>query len=277
MKELYINIPYSEPSIHILSEDANLIKHLYYNFTPFATLIKANEEKREKKIYIDNLTAGYNIAFNKEVIYASCTDVLLKVLGRIINLTIATKSPFIGIHGAILSNKKANFLFVGATGVGKSTLSAYLAKMGFEYYSDDKCLIDCNSRYLVPFYKPIYLREPALGFLNGQYQLGIYGKVHIFGEETRLIYDVPQFEVDNSKKLNIIFLERNCNTELEINRLSSREALNEILNHLIYVGNLVGSVKDAFRLMSGTPCFRLKYCDLEEVAVELNSIRFKNV
>ncbi len=64
------------------------------------------------------------------------------------------------LHGAAVSaDGKSAFLFLAPTGAGKSTLAYYACIHGFALCTDDVIVLNMATGMLLPFPKPIYLRN----------------------------------------------------------------------------------------------------------------------
>ncbi len=64
-------------------------------------------------------------------------------------------------HAAALSWQGRGLLLPGATGAGKSTLTAWLLTQGFEYLTDELVFIPAGSEKLHAFTRPLNLKHPA--------------------------------------------------------------------------------------------------------------------
>lgn len=70
------------------------------------------------------------------------------------------KSNWCLLHGAAISlDGETAHLFLAPTGMGKSTLAYYACTHGFQFCSDDLIIMDMETGYLLPYPKPIYLRN----------------------------------------------------------------------------------------------------------------------
>jgi len=265
INKIYISIPNTYPALCIECDNDGLLFYLYNNMRPYAFL--QNEmicQRNQVNIRIEKLQRGYNISFDEKKRYAKDDDHLLRIIGVFVNGMLATENSYIAIHCAVLANEHNNYLFVGASGTGKSTLAAFLSERGFLYYTDDKALINCLSGSINPFEKPIYLRPDGKRVLEETLGVSFDVERVSFGKEIRYSVNRQHNEM-NYKKVKIIFLVRNSNNKKSICRLLDIDALKEIIFHMIYVKNMSLNLKSIIHLLPQVECYRLEYDTLFDV------------
>jgi len=69
-------------------------------------------------------------------------------------------------HAGALESDAGGVLVPGASGVGKSTLTAGLVRAGLGYLSDELVALDLSSGRLLPYAKPITLKAGSFGVLS---------------------------------------------------------------------------------------------------------------
>jgi hypothetical protein len=65
------------------------------------------------------------------------------------------------LHAAALARQGRGLLLPGATGAGKSTLTAWLVGQGFDYLTDELVFVPWQSGVIQAFTRPINLKKPA--------------------------------------------------------------------------------------------------------------------
>jgi hypothetical protein len=68
-------------------------------------------------------------------------------------------------HAAALDADGTGILVPGASGAGKSTLAAALTRAGFRYLTDELAALDLGSGRLLPYPKPITVKQGSFGVL----------------------------------------------------------------------------------------------------------------
>ena len=77
-------------------------------------------------------------------------------------------------HSAGLSWQGRGILLPGASGAGKTTLTAWLVSRGFQYLSDEFIFIAPNSHTMFPFTRPLNLKRPSRTVLKSVLDYEIY-------------------------------------------------------------------------------------------------------
>lgn len=89
------------------------------------------------------------------------SDVETWVKGRIVCALFRMRGrKIIGLHGSAFAYAGAAYLVVGASGVGKTTLTALACETGAQYISDDIVLIDTESGQVFPYPILMSLKSP---------------------------------------------------------------------------------------------------------------------
>jgi hypothetical protein len=91
--------------------------------------------------------------------FASAAAALAHLEYRISEEAIACHARRLLIHAAVAATPTGGILIPGASGAGKSTLVAALACRGMAYLSDEVAVVAVRSATLLPFPKPIRLRD----------------------------------------------------------------------------------------------------------------------
>ncbi|QDP00648.1 hypothetical protein [Thalassotalea sp. PS06] len=102
-------------------------------------------------------------------------------------------------HGAALSKDKHLFLLPGKSGVGKSTLTAYLANRGFTVHSDEMITLDEDFRVL-SIRMPVAIKSGAWETVTKQYPQLLDAPVWqlLDGREVKYIWTDSQLQADLS-------------------------------------------------------------------------------
>lgn len=88
-------------------------------------------------------------------------EVLSQIELLIVNHATAKLREMILLHAGVVAVGDSAFLLPAASGSGKTTLVSALVSSGFDYLSDEVAVVDPRSRNVMPFAKPLCVREGA--------------------------------------------------------------------------------------------------------------------
>ena len=149
----------------------------------------------------------YTIQYNGQTVV---TDSPLLALSEIFYAHTTYDTAVLALHGAAVAWNGKAYLFIGATGSGKTTLAAYLTSCGFDYITDD-CILLCRDILAVyPYGCPLHLRGGGLAVLEslGALPNGVDLDYINAGEASRHVY-TPSNSVTEPMPLGgVYFLER---------------------------------------------------------------------
>ncbi len=78
------------------------------------------------------------------------------------------EDAYFALHCGVVEKNGKAYLLAGKTGAGKSTLTAYLCHSGFRYLSDDVALFSLLDSSLIPFPRPLQLRQGGADILRAR-------------------------------------------------------------------------------------------------------------
>ena len=87
-------------------------------------------------------------------------------LNRYLMHNIKCDPRFFVFHGGVLEKNGSAYVFLADSGMGKSTLMAYLSQQGWSYINDDYVIISKGRRSVIPDDYPIHLRIGGLEYLR---------------------------------------------------------------------------------------------------------------
>lgn len=70
------------------------------------------------------------------------------------------------IHAAVIEKNGSVLILCGEPGAGKSTLCAALVARGWRLFSDEMAIIDVHSQQIIPFVRPISLKNKAIDIIK---------------------------------------------------------------------------------------------------------------
>jgi len=83
------------------------------------------------------------------------------------------QNRYLCIHAAVLEKNGISLILPAPPGSGKSTLCALLMLSGWRLLSDEHCLIDPATGLILPFVRPISLKNRSIAVLNQRYAKNI--------------------------------------------------------------------------------------------------------
>lgn len=79
------------------------------------------------------------------------------------------QNRYLCIHAAVLEKNGLSLVLPAPPGSGKSTLCALLMLTGWRLLSDEHCLLDPESGQIVPFVRPVSLKNRSIAVINQRF------------------------------------------------------------------------------------------------------------
>ena len=190
-------------------------------------------------------------------------------------------SRYMLLHAGCVKREKTALLLLGATGMGKSTLSIALSQEGYDLVNDDQTLIDCTDNRIIPVYKPVHLREGGVSVLkeNG-YSLSSAEKIELGDGMFRYSLSLPRPDLSKIRRMCFVFLKREGiagpsaparNPALK--RLSQAELLAELLHsQAVYWKTGSEIVRNSVNLAKKNTGYTLFYSRLNEAVRQIDAL-----
>ena len=178
---------------------------------------------------------------------------------------------YIFIHSAALAKNGNAILFPAAPGSGKSTLTCYLASQGWQLLSDEMALVRPETQDVVPFVRPICLKNDSIGLAKQWYKADQFSDVAKGTHKGDVSHVAPQpvslqQNQDQAKIRGLVFPKYKKNSETTIYQLNQAQAFSALTENAFNYG-VVG--KKAFNTMTclveATKCFEVEYSDLADL------------
>ncbi len=201
-----------------------------------------------------------------QVFFEGITDVQNDPI-RFINNTLF-ENPFfnediLALHGAAISGGSAAALFLGPTGAGKTTLTAYLVSRGFRYITEDCILINYADELVNPCPLPLHLRDGGAKVLSGNNIVLNYQYVDYFSLK-RYIFTPPNVETGPMPIGAVYFINRDENRN-RVYPLKTEEAFIRLIKSPITRYPLRTPYIQALKKIASQPCYQLEYTRLSFV------------
>ena len=172
------------------------------------------------------------------------------------------------LHAACMGFQGKGLLLVGGTGVGKSSLAAWLAWQGCDYLTDELSYIPYQGSHCQGFARPINLKAGSRLILKEALAAAAQSGLLLSSDHSDLLQ--PQgmgSTVVPEVSLSAIFILRyQPQQELSFIKLSQAQAGFELMQRLINAQNLPEhGFRQVIRLVLHIPVYRLKYGSFESV------------
>ena len=252
-----IKNPYLDANLAIITNEPSVID-LLSKWYGFMFKMENHDADSENDISVSIRAmeqGGYSISYLGRV---EQTDSLAIALNDILFFHSKQKPGYYGLHaGAVGKNGKA-YLFSGFTTAGKTTLTAYLCACGWGYLSDDCVFLNRQTSQVLPYPKPIHLRQGGYDVLvNSE-------KMHESMEwiQDRYVY-TPSTVIWTPMDLEkIFFIERA--TDNAVRRMTAALSIETLMKNASAHYDVDIKLIQFLNGLS-SKCFYLKYNDLEYV------------
>jgi hypothetical protein len=180
------------------------------------------------------------------------------------------------VHAGSVAWGAAAVVFPGASGLGKSTLTAALCLSGFEYLSDELSVIDADRRRALPFPKALRLKDGGWRIVSDYYDLP--APVFRFAgpnRETVRYFRAPQpyLARENPRVRFIILLNRTFADQTGLAPVSRATAIAEMALHSLNLRRFgQGGIESLVRLVEGASCYQLTYGPLPDAVRAVSSL-----
>ena len=259
MYEFIIKRPFHKTDVCVKTKIKELYDVLNEVYTPLNRIdIEKNDNDRDGKE--TNPTGIINIDFmNNKPDYTE-----LQEIENLLYSSTEIEDGFLAIHSAVVVKNKKAFLLTGRTEAGKSTLTAYLCKNGFEYYSDDIAIINKNDLSVYAYPRPIQLRKGGVEVLK-KYGIDLKGSTDAsYGDIQRTNLTLPKCDEEKAELAGIYFIER-TKEESSMVKMSKSESFAEIMSNMYVFVQPNGEIIRLINRICDLPVFTLKYEDMEFV------------
>jgi len=111
---------------------------------------------------------GYTIFQDGRKTYesSSCVDAAEMLLSQVCHELAVDSRDGLLFHAAGLAKNGEGFLLPGGISAGKSTFTAWMVSLGFEYLTDELVYIPWETSTMVSFARPLHLKKPSRPVLS---------------------------------------------------------------------------------------------------------------
>ncbi|WP_158971612.1 HprK-related kinase A [Paraglaciecola sp. L3A3] len=176
------------------------------------------------------------------------------------------------IHSAVLAKGNKAILFPAPPGSGKSTLTAYLAHNGWRLLSDEMALIIPNSKTVVPFVRPICLKNQSIDIAKKLFPEGKFSDIARDTHKGDVIHLSPpelswQNRTETAELVGVVFPNYRVDQDLQIYQLDKTQAFMQLVDNAINYSVLGGQAFNTLtHVIEGVQTFEIFHNDLQQVA-----------
>ncbi|MCC6198407.1 MAG: hypothetical protein IT518_28485 [Burkholderiales bacterium] len=187
-------------------------------------------------------------------------------------------SFFLDIHAGVVGGAAGCVLLPGSPGSGKSTLTALLAREGYEFLSDEIALLTQDTLSVIPAPLAICVKESGIGPLAGAYPQLPQLPLHLRGDGKRVAYLPPppqSLSTDAAPRpvAALVFPEYSPRRPARLAAVPKAAALKRLLDECVVVRAL-DAVKVAalVRWIVRTPCYHLRFGSATQAVGKIRAV-----
>lgn len=186
---------------------------------------------------------------------------------------------YLAIHAAVLERDGKALIMPAPPGSGKSTLCAALMQEGWRLLSDEMCLVDLTDGRIVPFVRPVSLKNQSLQLLKSWYPSAQIRHITTGTTKGTVGYLLPtaaswQACRQSAEAAWVIFPQYNASqNQLQLNPISKADAFMHLANNSFNYAVLAEQGFSSLgRLTQQVVAYRLEYANIEQALTELNQL-----
>lgn len=127
----------------------------------FGAMVEEEESNIIGAISVRESHGGFTLQKNDEADLLDCSpyEIMNALRSSATTMLIDSRPDLLWVHAGAVSSRDRAVLFLGANGMGKSTLVMHLCSAGWGYLSDDLAPLDLDAEKVLPFPQTPRVRE----------------------------------------------------------------------------------------------------------------------
>ena len=196
-----------------------------------------------------------------------------------LNWTIGSSvHQYLILHSAVVEKRGKGVMLSAASGSGKSTLTAELAMRGWRLFSDELALIDGPELRLVPFPRPVSLKNQSIDLIRRRHPEAQFGPLaHATQKGTIAHMRAPDESVDRATETAppalIIFPKWTAGAPLRVSPVGAGQAairlIDQSFNYPVLGPLGFSRLAD---LAQSAPAWELEYSSLDDAVEALDDL-----
>lgn len=185
---------------------------------------------------------------------------------------------YLVLHSAVVEKHGKGVMLSAVSGSGKSTLTAELAMRGWRLFSDELALIDGPALRLVPFPRPVSLKNQSIDLMRGRHPEAKFGPLaHATQKGTIAHMRAPDESVDRATETAppalIIFPKWTAGAPLRVSPVGAGQAAMRLIDQSFNYPVLgpLGFSRLA-DLAQSAPAWELEYSSLDDAVDALDDL-----
>jgi HprK-related kinase A len=186
---------------------------------------------------------------------------------------------YLAIHAAVLERDGKALIMPAPPGAGKSTLCAALMLEGWRLLSDEMCLVDLTDGRIVPFVRPVSLKNQSLALLQSWYPAAQIRQITSGTTKGTVGYLLPtaaswQAYRQTAVASWVVFPQYNSQqTAIQLSRVSQADAFMHLANNSFNYAVLAEQGFSSLgRLTQHIRAYRLEYADIKQAIIALDKL-----
>lgn len=182
------------------------------------------------------------------------------------------------IHAAVLEKGGYTLILCGKPGAGKSTLCAALSNRGWRLLSDEMCIVDLKSNELIPFVRPVSLKNKAISLIKEYSPECVMGSSYVDTAKGTVAHMKPSEESVVKAKLRavarwVVFPRYRENSETTLHTIPKGETVIELAKNSFNY-NILGAAgfSSLCELVGKSDCYSFEYSNLDEAIDLFNNL-----
>ena len=175
------------------------------------------------------------------------------------------------VHAGVLAKDDKAILFPAPPGSGKSTLTSWLAFNGWRLLSDEMALIQPNTNIVLPFVRPICLKEGSIPLAKSWFPEAKFSTIAKDTHKGNVIHLAPPSEswekrLKPAKIIGIVYPNYMPSTVCDIAELTFQESFSELAKNAFNYGMLGKTgFETIIKVVQSSKSFEVFHNDVSEV------------